>query len=592
MDLLPQELKSLIFLQTDFETCVKNKLPYEAKKLYNSEIHTWKCMAANGHLDIIKWLHENRKEGCVVEAMNGATINGHFEVVKWIYENRKEECTMDYAAKYGYFEVLKWLHFNTADGCTEAAMDWAARNGCLETVKWLYENRTEGYSANAMIWAEEKRHLDIVRWLSLNDEQRKLYSELTKFVEDKNRQIFLLDSAGGTGKTFTITRFIHNSHEEFVVLAPTHKACQVLRQNGVNAITLHLFLNYKIEYDQYGKEVATFNPPKDFKGILVIDESSMITRKLYSILLKLKCKLILLGDSCQLPPVNEGTSCVFNNTVNFKLLENQRIKKNNAGIVISNYRKRIGKCPGIENYHQKSFLKKSINLFRLKKDVVVLAYTNKKVNCYNDFIRKKLFGEDVDRFCKGETLRIDDYYNCKDSKEVMLLHEGLDYGFEAISEISPPKNRYYSSTFIETVHMNIVNKTLSFEGVEDTIKFYEIINEKGDYFNAPYDEYNKKKLLDYIDRYKKYIQKKMKPMNISQRKELWKLYNHTKRYYMPKFGYIYSSTIHKSQGSGWEHVFVDELNVNVACDKKDIDLKWKLLYTAVSRSKSELYILK
>ena len=57
---------------------------------------------------------------------------------------------MDWAAKYGHLEIVKWLHVNRTEGCTKNAMDLAAENGHLEVVKWLHENRTEG--CTNMLW--------------------------------------------------------------------------------------------------------------------------------------------------------------------------------------------------------------------------------------------------------------------------------------------------------------------------------------------------------------------------------------------------------------------------------------------------------
>jgi ankyrin repeat protein len=34
--------------------------------------------ARNGHLEVVQWLHENRKEGCTINAMNWAAECGHF----------------------------------------------------------------------------------------------------------------------------------------------------------------------------------------------------------------------------------------------------------------------------------------------------------------------------------------------------------------------------------------------------------------------------------------------------------------------------------------------------------------------------------
>jgi hypothetical protein len=98
------------------------------------------CAVIFGHLEVVKWLHENRTEGCTVEAMNRAAEYGHLEIVKWLHENRTEGCTksaMDDAAKYGHLKVVKWLHENRTEGCTTYAMNDAARCGHLEVVKFL-----------------------------------------------------------------------------------------------------------------------------------------------------------------------------------------------------------------------------------------------------------------------------------------------------------------------------------------------------------------------------------------------------------------------------------------------------------------------
>jgi hypothetical protein len=60
---LPYELKSKIFLFTDFQTCLKHNMIYEAKKLFNPKIHTWTWASNFGNLKIVKFLHDNRIEG-------------------------------------------------------------------------------------------------------------------------------------------------------------------------------------------------------------------------------------------------------------------------------------------------------------------------------------------------------------------------------------------------------------------------------------------------------------------------------------------------------------------------------------------------
>jgi ankyrin repeat protein len=47
--------------------------------------------AGNGHLNVVKWLHKNRKEGCTTTAMDLAMLNEHIDIVMWLNENRKED---------------------------------------------------------------------------------------------------------------------------------------------------------------------------------------------------------------------------------------------------------------------------------------------------------------------------------------------------------------------------------------------------------------------------------------------------------------------------------------------------------------------
>ncbi len=83
------------------------KYCHDKNKLFTT--NEMNIAAANGHLEVIKWLHENRMEGCTTCAMDRAAENGHLDVVKWLHENRNEGCTtdaMDYAASNGYEKII------------------------------------------------------------------------------------------------------------------------------------------------------------------------------------------------------------------------------------------------------------------------------------------------------------------------------------------------------------------------------------------------------------------------------------------------------------------------------------------------------
>ncbi|KAE9087782.1 hypothetical protein PF007_g20240 [Phytophthora fragariae] len=127
--------------------------------------------AANGHMDVVQWLHRNRNEGCTMDAMDSAAGNGHLDMVKWLHEHTKMGCTtkaMDAAARGGHLEVVKWLHEHTDEGCTSKAMDGAVHSGALDVVKWLHKNLSEGCSKAMVNEAAKRGHLRVLRWLNMN----------------------------------------------------------------------------------------------------------------------------------------------------------------------------------------------------------------------------------------------------------------------------------------------------------------------------------------------------------------------------------------------------------------------------------------
>lgn len=83
--------------------------------------------ARNGHMHIARHVADTFTEQAVVHA----AAEGHFEMVMFLHENRKEGTTMeamDLAATFGHLDVVWWLHTNRTEGCTTRAMDGAARN--------------------------------------------------------------------------------------------------------------------------------------------------------------------------------------------------------------------------------------------------------------------------------------------------------------------------------------------------------------------------------------------------------------------------------------------------------------------------------
>ncbi|OQR80686.1 hypothetical protein THRCLA_23443 [Thraustotheca clavata] len=147
----------------------------------------------------MKYLHENRTEGCTTSAMDWAAEHHHWNIVQYLLKNRSEGCRInivDIAAEFGHLDVIKYLHENDIEAYSVCALDWAidmlqnaatwilssismkmkaaqsildsaARNGHFEIVKYLRENRTEGCTTSALDSAAKNGHFDIVNNLGL-----------------------------------------------------------------------------------------------------------------------------------------------------------------------------------------------------------------------------------------------------------------------------------------------------------------------------------------------------------------------------------------------------------------------------------------
>lgn len=132
--------------------------------------------------------------------------------------------------------------------------------------------------------------------------------------------LLVLTGGPGTGKTTTvkgIIEFLENKRIDVKLCAPTGRAAKRLSEvTDREAKTIHRLL--EVEYDDHDKMHFARNRENPLKtGALIIDEMSMVDTELCAALLEavpLGCRVIMVGDSDQLPSVGPGN--VLNDIIN------------------------------------------------------------------------------------------------------------------------------------------------------------------------------------------------------------------------------------------------------------------------------------
>lgn len=106
--------------------------------------HLMHTAARTGNLPAVRALQSDLRSA---RSMDIAAQNGHLEIVRYLHDERHAACStfaMDSAARNGFLATVKFLHEHRSEGCTKAALSGAAQQGHLAVVQFLVENRHEG----------------------------------------------------------------------------------------------------------------------------------------------------------------------------------------------------------------------------------------------------------------------------------------------------------------------------------------------------------------------------------------------------------------------------------------------------------------
>lgn len=427
---------------------------------------------------------------------------------------------------------------------------------------------------------------------------------------------FVLKGYAGTGKTTiisTLVKALPSLRMNTILLAPTGRAAKVITSySGTNAFTIHKKI--------YRKKVAG-TPDLDFEladnmhknTLFIVDEASMISNERLSfsknslledlikyVLKGENCRMMLVGDIAQLPPVGlvespalspNILSSIFDLKVfHYELTDVVRQEKS-SGILFNATRIREQIRFDEDEHEQLVYpqirikgyrdifkmtgerLEEGLNYAYQKygmENTLVICRSNKNANLYNQHIRNRVLYREEELTGGDFIMVVRNNYFWSNQEEkgqgfiangdmakvlrVRNVHDQHGFRFADVSL------QFIDGVEVEPLNCRVLIDTLHVDGPNlpytDQIKLYEAIQE--DYAHIV----NKKERLDAIkeDSYYNALQIK----------------------------FAMAVTCHKAQGGQWDAVFVDQGYLTDELLNTEF-LRW--LYTACTRATKELFLL-
>ena len=464
-----------------------------------------------------------------------------------------------------------------------------------------------------MIQDELKYRIIQVLGLSPTPEQAQALDVFTQFMTDRDDQVvMILRGSAGTGKTTlagAIVKAMAALKQKLILLAPTGRAAKVFSLNaGHAAYTIHR----RIYRQKSAGDLSAFNLNDNLNRdtLFIVDEASMIANLgigetafgsgcLLDDLMQFvyngqNCRLLLIGDRAQLPPVGEEESPALSAHVlrgyGMRVYEtdlNQVLRQSedsgilwNATMIRNLWRGEAGmvRLPKI-CFHGFTDIQVvmgnelvdnlSSSYYHAGMDeTIVITRSNKRANIYNQGIRNMVLDRD-EELCRGDLLMIvkNNYFWTEGAKEIPFLANGDRavvqrvrnvhelYGFR-FAEVTMTLPDYDDYELTATVCLD----TLTTEAPALTHEQQEQL------FNAVMEDY-----ADFT----------VKAERIKKLK--------SDRYYNAlQIKFSYAVTCHKAQGGQWAHVYLDQGYMTDDMLTPDY-IHW--LYTAFTRATEKLYLV-
>lgn len=428
----------------------------------------------------------------------------------------------------------------------------------------------------------------------LNNDQTEATNWIVTNILEQKEQFMTLIGAGGTGKTYCImsaAQRLLDAGLKVLFTAPTNKAVKQLEKaarefgltmDNVAFMTTHSALGLAMLPDEDRKFAVRAG--KGFIEVfdaVIVDEASMLSRIALFKYLVPDCQefntfLVGMGDDLQLPPVRENVSAIFTEFPTFRLEQNMRQAEGSLLSVNGMLRTAMmadkpfpaPQADGeqIVSVTEAKFLSFVTEQFDENTDLDtqrVLAWSNKRVDRINEVIRTKLFGKKCARYVVGE--RVVTGGPIKGAEGDILLGTDEECVVHHINENS---SVYDEESGTEFRTIQLVLEPLYLEGQH----VVEVLHEdEEDRFQAQLDDMSRAAKTD--------------PQHS---RKLWAKFWAFKELFAD-IRYCYCITVHRSQGSTYDRVFVDVKDILRNRKRQE---RQRLIYVGFSRPRHQLFINK
>ena len=441
--------------------------------------------------------------------------------------------------------------------------------------------------------------------------QKKIIEKLSAWLSDDDySRIFLLNGYAGTGKTTIIAAFVAALKElglKPILLAPTGRAAKVLtRYSKLTAYTIHKKIYREKSISDYQSKFS-LDYNREHDAVFIVDEASMLSTSspdssfgsgnLLDDLVQYvrqgkRCRLMLVGDDAQLPPVGDDYSPALQPSellpygdVEYGTMDEVVRQSHDSGIL---FNATMLRCMLENNIYEIPRFDLSYKDFRQvqggelleelqdcydrfgRDETIVITRSNKRANRYNEGIRRHNLSAE-EEIESGDMLMIvkNNYFYAEQDKESPM-------SFVANGDVARLKR---IRRFEEFYGFRFIDATLQFPDYDDYEMQAKIMMDTLSSESPSLTREQSNQL--FIEVEKDYA-------DITAKSKRYKAIRENPHFNAMQVKFAYAVTCHKAQGGQWSAVFVDRCLFGDEEMSRDM-LRW--LYTAITRATERLYLV-